>query len=81
MQKQLSPDELRDQLIELWHQRINGKINDSRMRKEMLVLLESNTVNTTAKNQHVINDFLKAAKAVCDVKSSLNAVSGMRKMM
>ncbi len=74
MQKQLSPDELTDQMIELWHQRIDGKITDSQMRQEMQTLLEANTVNTVAKNRRVINGFVRTAKATRDFNNSLKSL-------
>lgn len=78
-QHQLSPDELTDQLFKLWNQLIDGKINDSQMRKKMLVLLESNTANTVTENRRVISDFVKTAKAVRDLKSRLSALSGKKR--
>ena len=67
---------MRNQLCELWHRRIDGKISEMQMRREMLALLESNTSNTVAENQRVIEEFVKNANATRDFNNSLNALSG-----
>ena len=71
-------DELTDQLTELWQRRIDGKISEARMRRDMLALLEANTINTAAQNRKVINDFVKTANATRDLYSSFNALGGLR---
>lgn len=63
-------DELTNKLSELWQRRINGKISESRMRREMMKLLEAHTDNTSAQNRRVINDFVKTANATRDLEKS-----------
>ncbi|MYE27086.1 MAG: hypothetical protein F4X87_07675 [Chloroflexi bacterium] len=63
-------DELTNKLSELWHCRTKGKISESRMRREMMKLLEAHTDNTTAQNRRVINDFVKTAHATRDLEKS-----------
>lgn len=63
-------DEPTNKLSELWQRRINGKISESRMRREMMKLLEAHTDNTSAQNRRVINDFVKTANATRDLEKS-----------
>lgn len=69
-------DEIAEKLTEIWQSRIDGKISEARMRRDMLGLLEAHTINTAAQNRRLINDFAKTAKATREFNDSLNGLSG-----